>query len=211
MVLADAVVLNKFSPFFVMVFSALFLGERMKRLQAPALLLAILGVMLISRPRLDYSFLPAASALLSALFAGAAYTTLRHLRHTDTPPVVVFYLTMVACISMIPLMLLGHWRTPDLEDAAFILAMGFFALVGQHLMTSAYRHAEAGEVAIYGYSNVIFALVLGVTFWGEIPDALSLAGASAIIAGAYLNARSAMRGISNKLTGKHEIDPKPAT
>jgi len=195
MALADAVVLNKFSPFFVIIFAALFLGERMKRLQLPALLLAILGLLFISKPRLDYSFMPAASALLSALFAGAAYTTLRHLRHTETPLVVVFYLTMVASLSMIPFMIYGFWKTPDFMDILLILAVGSFALVGQHLMTSAYRYAEAGEVAIYGYSNVLFALVLGIALWSEFPDALSLGGVALVISGAYLNARS---GLANR-------------
>jgi len=190
LVLADAVMLNKTSPFFVLIFSSLFLHEKLRRLQIPALLLAITGIVLISRPRLDYSFIPAAIGLLSAVFAGAAYTTLRHLRHTDTQFVIIFFFTGISSLSMLPLMLIWGWRTPDAFELSLLILMGLIGLAGQHLMTTAYRCTQAGEVAIYGYSNVIFALIIGLAFWNEVPGWLSLLGAVLIIAGGYLNARS---------------------
>ncbi|MCK4614280.1 MAG: DMT family transporter, partial [Thermoplasmata archaeon] len=162
LVLADAVMLNRTSPFFVVILSLVFLHERIRRLQVPALILAVLGIILITRPRLDYSFLPAAIALLSAVFAGAAHTTLRHLRHTDTPFVIVLYFTLVSSLSMIPLMAMGLWETPDPHQLAILLGMGLLGLGGQHLMTTAYRYAQAGEVAIYGYSHLIFSMILGM-------------------------------------------------
>ena len=193
LVLADAVMLNRTSPFFVIILSSVFLHEKLKKLQVPALALAFVGILFISRPRLDVSFFPAAVGLLSAVFAGTAYTTLRHLRHTDTPFVIVFYFTMVSSLAMIPIMALGQWETPDPEQWAILLGLGLIGLAGQHLMTSAYRYANAGEVAIYGYSSVLFAMVLGIVLWREIPSSLSFAGAGCIITAAYLNARSSIR------------------
>jgi drug/metabolite transporter (DMT)-like permease len=199
--LSDAVVLNKTSPFFVILFSAAFLGEKMRKLQIPALGLAIFGIVLISQPRLDYSFLPAAAGLLSAVFAGAAYTTLRHLRHTDQPLVIVLALTVVASVAMLPFFALGYWKTPSPTEFLILCSLGLFALIGQFLMTTAYRHAQAGEVSIYGYSTVLFALVFGLVFWKEYPGALSLLGAAAIVIGAYINAHSGLKagvGVSGK-------------
>jgi len=193
LVLADAVMLNRTSPFFVIILSSLFLHEPIRKLQIPALIIAMIGIICISRPRLDYSFFPAAIGLLSAVFAGTAYTTLRHLRHTDTPLVIVFYFTMVSSLSMIPIMALGFWETPDLHQIAVLLILGLLGLCGQHLMTMAYRFANAGEVAIYGYSSVIFAMMLGIIIWWEIPQYLSFVGAGAIIIAAYFNARSGFR------------------
>jgi len=194
--LADAVMLNRTSPFFVILLSATFLHEPLRKLQIPALIIAMVGIVCISRPRLDVTFIPAAIGLLSAVFAGTAYTCMRHLRHTDDPPVIVFYFTMVSSLFMLPIMALGYWETPTLEQFAVLLVLGLLGLGGQHLMTTAYRHAQAGEVAIYGYSNVIFAMVLGVVLWQEIPQALSFMGAGAIITAAYLNARSGMKNRS---------------
>ncbi len=189
LILADAVMLNRTSPFFVIILSSVFLHEKLKRLQIHALLLAFVGIILISRPRLDVSFFPAAVALLSAVFAGTAYTTLRHLRHTDTPFVIVFYFTMVSSLCMIPIMVMGQWETPDGSQWIILLGLGFIGLAGQHLMTTAYRFAKAGEVAIYGYSSVLFAMLLGILIWWEIPSYLSFTGAGFIICAAYLNAR----------------------
>lgn len=196
--LADAVMLNRTSPFFVIILSSLFLREKMRKLQIPALIIAMLGILLIARPRLDYSFLPAAVGLMSAFFAGAAYTTLRHLRHSDTPFVIVFYFTMVSSLSMVPIMAFGYWETPDPAQLGILISMGLLGLGGQHLMTNAYRHAQAGEVAIYGYSSVIFAMLLGIIIWWEIPNLFSITGAAAIIFAAYLNARAGFRSVSRK-------------
>lgn len=191
--LADAVMLNRTSPFFVILLSSVFLHEKLKKLQIPALLLAFVGIIFISRPRLDVSFFPAAVGLLSAVFAGIAYTTLRHLRHTDTPFVIVFYFTMVSSLAMIPAMALGQWETPDQRQWVILLGLGLIGLAGQHLMTTAYRFANAGEVAIYGYSSVLFAIVLGIILGWGIPPYLSFIGAGFIMVAAYLNARSGIR------------------
>jgi drug/metabolite transporter (DMT)-like permease len=193
LVLADAVMLNRTSPFFVIILSSVFLHEKLKKLQIPALMLAFIGIMFISRPRFDVSFFPAAVGLLSAVFAGTAYTTLRHLRHTDTPLVIIFYFTMVSSLAMIPVMALGQWETPDGEQWGILIGLGLMGLAGQHLMTYAYRYAKAGEVAIYGYSSVLFAMTLGAVVFHEIPSYLSFIGAGCIITAAYLNARASIQ------------------
>ncbi len=198
LVLADAVMLNRTSPFFVIILSSVFLHEKLKKLQIPALLLAFVGILFISRPRLDVSFFPAAVGLLSAVFAGTAYTTLRHLRHTDTPFVIIFYFTMVSSLAMIPVMALGQWETPDQQQWFILVGLGLIGLAGQHLMTTAYRFANAGEVAIYGYSSVLFAMALGIVLWEEIPSTLSFIGAGFIITAAYLNARSSIQASHQK-------------
>lgn len=83
--LADATMLNKLSPFFVTLFAALFLGERLSRLQIPALVLAFSGALLIIKPRFDFSVLPALAGAASVLLAGGAYTVIRFLKGRKGP------------------------------------------------------------------------------------------------------------------------------
>ena len=59
--------------------------------------------------------------------------------------------------------------------------IGIFAAVGQFSLTYAHRFGKASEVAIYNYSNIIFAAVIGFLIWGEISDIWSIAGGSIII------------------------------
>ncbi|ABR50697.1 protein of unknown function DUF6, transmembrane [Alkaliphilus metalliredigens QYMF] len=188
--LADAVVLNQMNPFFVLILSAFFLGEKIKKLQVPAIIIAILGVVFIIRPQFDYTVFPALMGLLSAVFAAAAYTIIRHLRLTDHPQVIVFYFTGFSVFSTLPFMLLGQFQIPTLFQLLALLSVGLFATIAQLLMTHAYRYAEAGDLSIYSYAKTVFSALLGILLWAEIPDQFSLLGILLILLGAYINYRA---------------------
>lgn len=188
--LADTVILNKMSPFFVMVLSAFFLGEKIKGLQIASLLLAIIGAGFVVKPEFDVSIIPYIIALLSALFAGSAYTIIRHLRHTDSSETIVFYFTFISTVAMIPFMLAGQFVVPTGIEIIGLLGLGFFATTAQFLMTNAYRFAPAGELAIYTYTNIVFSTIIGIVIWSEFPGLLSIVGGLLIILAGFLNYHS---------------------
>ncbi|MGO1371443.1 MAG: DMT family transporter [Senegalia sp. (in: firmicutes)] len=185
--LADTVILNKMSPFFVLVLAAIFLGEKIKKLQFISLILAILGAGFVVKPEFDVSIIPYIIALLSAFFAGSAYTIIRHLRHTDSSETIVFYFTFISTVAMIPFMLAGQFVVPTLIEAIGFLGLGIFATTAQFLMTNAYRFAPAGELAIYTYTNIVFSTIIGIIIWSEIPDILSIIGGILIILAGFIN------------------------
>jgi len=53
-------------------------------------------------------------------------------------------------------------------------------------VAAAYRWAPATEVALYGYSRIIFSALLGLFLWAEIPDLASVAGGLLILAGGFV-------------------------
>ncbi|WP_425449397.1 DMT family transporter [Dethiothermospora halolimnae] len=188
--LADAVMLNKLSPFFVLVLSAIFLKEKIKKPQLISLILALGGAAFLIKPEFNSSILPSLIALLSALFAGSAYTTIRHLRHTDAAETIVLYFTFFSTVLMIPLMATGTFGSfvvPNGLELIRLLGLGVFATAAQFLMTNAYRYAPAGELAIYTYTNIIFSTVIGILIWSEIPDKLAIIGGLLIITAGFIN------------------------
>lgn len=189
--LADAVILNKMSPFFVLVLSALFLKEKIKKLQFVSLILALVGAILVIRPEFSSSLVPSIIALLSAFTAGAAYTTIRHLRHTDAVETIVLYFTFISTIAMIPFLtfdfLPGEFVVPTGTEALGLLGLGVFATTAQFLMTGAYRYAPAGELSIYTYTNIVFSTLIGLIVFFEFPDYLTIIGAGLIIAAGFFN------------------------
>ncbi len=185
--LADAVVLNQMNPFFVIILAALFLGEKIKKLQIPAIILAVVGVVFIAQPKFNYTLVPTIAGLLSAVFAAAAYTMIRHLSKTDSSHAIVFYFTGISTIITIPFMILGEFVLPDLVTLISLLTVGIFATLAQYLMTTSYSYAEAGDLSIYSYGNTIFSIFVGIILWGEIPNLLSTVGVLFILSGAYLN------------------------
>ena len=185
--LADAVVLNQMNPFFVVILAALFLREKIKKLQIPAIILALIGVVFIAQPQFNYTLVPTIAGLLSAIFAASAYTMIRHLSKTDSSHAIVFYFTGISTIMTIPFMVFGGFVLPDVITLISLLTVGIFATLAQYLMTTSYRYAEAGDLSIYSYGNTIFSIFIGITLWSEIPNVLSTVGVIFVLSGAYLN------------------------
>lgn len=188
--LADAVVLNQLNPFFVIILAAIFLNEKIKKLQIPAIILALIGIIFISQPQFDYSFIPALSGILSSVFAASAYTIIRHLRLTDTPMKIVFYFTGISSVLSLIFIIFGNFVIPDVISLVAMLATGVFSIIAQYLMTTSYRFAEASDLSIYSYGKTIFSIFIGIALWNEMPDLLSILGVLCVLTGAYLNYRA---------------------
>jgi drug/metabolite transporter (DMT)-like permease len=188
--LANAVILNQMNPFITMVLAFIFLREKVLKPQWVALMLAMAGIFLIIRPGAGYTLAPALVGLLSAFFAAAAYTVIRHLRLTDQPMTIVFYFTGFTTLATLPFMLVGDFVVPSAYQLLALLTVGVTATIAQFFMTHAYRYAEAGDLSIYSYGNTIFSMFIALLLWREFPDFLSLAGVLLVICGAYLNWRA---------------------
>ena len=78
------------------------------------------------------------------------------------------------------------WQFGLLAAAAVLLATGYV------FMVATLRLGDLSGTAPFRYSNVLFAIILGMVFFGEFPDALSYAGMGLIIAaGLYAAHREA--------------------
>jgi len=181
LILADAAILNKLSPFFVTIFAFFFLKEKISRIQIPALVVIFFAALLIVKPRFDLSILPALAGFGSAIFAGAAYTLVRALGKKEKPETIIFVFSLIATTLMLIMMILGKFQVPNFWQLIFMLTAGVTAAVGQFGLTHAYRLAPANEVAIYNYTSIVFAGILGFILWREMPDLLSLMGSAMII------------------------------
>lgn len=185
--LANAVILNQLSPFFTVIFALVFLKEQMVKLQWVAIAVALGGVILIVKPGMSYTVVPALIGLFSAIFSAMAYITIRRLRLSDEPETIVFYFTAFTCLATFPFMLAGQFVMPTYGQMASLLAVGVTATAAQFFMTHAYRYCEAGDLSIYSYGNTVFAMFIGMMVWAEIPDMLSLLGLVFVLTAAYLN------------------------
>jgi len=190
--LADATILNKLSPFFVVIFACLFLRERLPRFVIPTLVVAFIGAGFVIQPQLDFRAVPAIAGLVSAIASGAAYTTVRSLKGSEPPYKIVFYFALVSTVSMLP-PTLAHFVMPTRLEFLCLLGAGIFGTVGQLLLTLAFHQAPASRISIYNYAHVVFAFLLAWALWREIPDALSIAGTVLIIAAAVYSHRRTVR------------------
>jgi drug/metabolite transporter (DMT)-like permease len=195
LLLADAAMLNKLSPFFVAVFAAAFIGERLTKRVALALLLGFTGGLLVVKPRFELEVLPSLVGVASAVFAGGAYVLLRYLRNRETPETIVFHFSLVTVVGLLPFVAPG-FSPPSPIGWIWLAGIGLSAAVGQITLTASYRHAKAGPVSLISYTTILFSLVFGWWLWLEVPDILSLVGGVLIIAGAIVAFMPARQGAS---------------
>lgn len=182
LVMSDADMLNKMSPFLVIIFSAIFLKERVLPFQMVTIVLAFIGMVFIVKPSLSVDFIPYFIGVLSAVFAAAAYTLLRVLGNREKFYTVVFYFSFFSTVVLLPFLLIFYEPMTG-KQLLFLLLAGLFATVGQFGITLAYKYAPARDISIFTYSTVIFTTILSFSFFGEGPDVFSLIG-YAIILGA---------------------------
>ena len=186
--LADANMLNKMSPFFAVVFSALLLKEKMSLRQLLIVLGAFAASLLIIKPSpANLQLFPSLVGALGGVAAGAAYTCLRGATTHGTPrTLVVFCFSAFSTLAMLPLALL-NFTLPSPVQLLWLLLCGVFGACGQFSITAAYTFSPAREISVYDYSQIIFSALLGFFIFGQIPDALSFLGYGIIILLALIN------------------------
>lgn len=188
--LGDANMLNKLSTFFLLIFSAIFLKEKMKPYQIIVIGIAFVGTLFIIKPTLNVEIVPYLTSIFAAMTAGAAYTVLRALGKKEAYYTIVLYFSTFSVVSITLLMLifdgpLFNFVAMDLSDVIYLILGGVFATVGQFGTTIAYKLAPAKDISIFNYTNVIFASMLGMIVFNQFPDIYSLIGYVIIFSAAY--------------------------
>jgi Predicted membrane protein len=175
LILSDANTLNKLSPFFLIIFSWLFLKEKINLKQILSIILAFIGALFIIKPSFNSEIIPAIIGVLGAMFAASAYTCLRALREKESPDTIVFYFSFFSSVITLPIMLLSYKPMSTLQLTYLIFA-GVFASLGQFGVTYAYKFAPSKEISIFDYSNIIFSALISLFLFGMLPDYLSIIG-----------------------------------
>lgn len=188
LVLSDAAILNKMAPFFAIIFSFIFIKEKIQTVPFIAILIAFLGSMLIVKPSFDFSqMVPTLSAFAGGVGAGLAYACVRKLSTLKcNGKIIIFFFSAFSMLLSVPYMITS-FNPMTIQQFLYLLGAGVCAAIGQFTITAAYYHAPASEISIYDYSQIIFSTMLGFFFFGMIPDYLSVIGYVIIITMALVN------------------------
>ncbi len=187
LVLSDASMLNKMSPFFAVVFSYFLLKEKASPLQWLAVIGAFVGSLFILKPSFqNMDLIPSLIGFIGGLGAGAAYTFVRILGNRGIKgPFVVMFFSAFSCLILLPFMLLD-FKPLTAFQFAMLLCCGLAAAGGQFSITAAYMHAPAKEISVYDYSQIIFTTLISFFLFGQTPDILSFIGYFVIVAMAVI-------------------------
>ncbi|MFY0645835.1 DMT family transporter [Sulfitobacter geojensis] len=172
------------TPLVVTLGAALFLNEPVGWRRWSAICVGLFGVLLIIRPGMD-SF-----EVLSLLAVVAVFMlALRDLATRRTPSTIsTMQLSFLGFLVLVPagLGLMLATGTPFVRFAGtqwvYFLSALTIGLFAYYAIVAAMRVGEVSFVTPFRYSRLVFALVIGVSVFNESPDALTLIGATIIVA-----------------------------
>lgn len=181
------------APLLTVIFAAMFLGEDVRLFRLSCVALGLVGVLIVLAPRLTVldggaGHAEAFGAMLvlgGAVFAALAQVFVRKLVQTEKTPAIVFYFSLTAtALSLITIPFGWVWPAP--LELALLIGAGLLGGIGQILLTSSYREADASLVAPFDYASMLFALAIGWFVFAEMPTVTMLMGAAIIIAAGIL-------------------------
>ncbi|KAH9939623.1 EamA-like transporter family-domain-containing protein [Epithele typhae] len=231
--LSDATVLQFLSPMFTALASAIFLREHFSVRNALAGLASLIGVVLIARPAFLFGnidstiptipgegdapevspaqrLLAVGLALIGALGAAGAYTTIRYIgsrAHTLHNMVAfsslcVILTTFVMLVTQTPVVVPLRW-----DWLAILLFIGLAGFVAQTLLTMGLQREAAGRGTIAVYGQIVFATAFEFAFFHTVPPPLSIVGTVIIIGSALYVALSKKSTHAIKGTVTSRDDP----
>ena len=177
LVLSDASMLNKMSPFFAIVFSFFFLKEKCTPVQIFGIITAFIGSLFIIKPTFsNMDLIPSLIGFIGGVAAGAAYTAVRLLGNRgEKGSRIVFFFSAFSTLVTLPIFIINY-NPMTLLQLAFLILAGLCAAGGQFAITAAYCYAPSKEISVYDYSQIIFSALLGFFLFGQLPDTLSIIG-----------------------------------
>ncbi|MGN0244292.1 MAG: DMT family transporter [Lachnospiraceae bacterium] len=181
--LADASMLNKLSPFFVIIFSFFILKEKITPFQAVIVLIAFIGSLFIIKPGvIGMPLFPAVTGFIGGMCAGFAYACVRRLgKQGVKSSLIVFFFSAFSCLSVLPFCI-ANYQPMTIWQLLCLIGAGCAAAGGQFSITAAYSMAPGRDISIYDYTQIIFVTILGYLFFDQVPDRYSFIGYVIIIA-----------------------------
>lgn len=183
--LAEVYALIFLAPLFVTLMSILFLKEQVGPWRWFAIVAGFAGVLLVVRPGFKELEIGHIAALIVALLAAFAVILMRSLSARETRSTMLGFLMLYILAFNGVAMLFTGATMPTLAETGFLIIAGILAAAGNILLLRATRFAPANQIASTHYSQIMWAVVLGLLFFQEKPDPIALAGL-AIIAGSGL-------------------------
>lgn len=187
--LAEATVILFSSPFLVVALAGPLLGERVHPASWIGVIVGFAAVLLVARPGLGHVSVYALFPLAGALFYTFYQIMTRGLANRGEAPRTTLVWTLAIGTAIVTPLALLTWAPVSPTAWALMAALGLVFGLAQYLMIQAFAHAPAGLLAPFAYVQIVAATVVGIVFFGTVPDAWTLLGVAMIIGAGVMLAR----------------------
>lgn len=178
--LADVFSFYMAGPIYVAALSHLLLGERVGWRRWIAILLGFVGVLIMLKPSGDFSLASVYAVAGSLLFAVTIILG-RVLRGTSDTTLVTWQTICSLILGGGMILMLGGWKTPTSVEWAGMLLLGIVSCIAHLMIVRALKLAPAAVLAPLHYTLLLWAVILGWLFFGEVPGPRILVGAAIVV------------------------------
>ena len=179
--LAETSTISFLSPLFVALLAGPWLGERVGGARMAAIAVGFLGVVIATRPGTS-AFQPIVFVAIAGVVCNAFYgLTTRMLAGRDSAETTLVWTSIAGVVAATPF-LPWFWATPQGPKVWAIMAlMGASGAFGHWLMILAHQRAPASAMAPFGYTQLLWMIVIGWLVFGDTPPGATLVGAGIVI------------------------------
>jgi drug/metabolite transporter (DMT)-like permease len=186
--LPEAVTLTYAMPLFIVILSAIFLHEVVRLYRWTAVIVGLVGVVIIAWPRLTLfstgvdsgAALGALVALAGAALGAVAQMLVRTLIKTERSATIVLYFLLSSAVISLVTVPFG-WVMPSPLTALMLVGAGFAGGIAQVMLTESYRHADMSVIAPFEYTSLVFSVIIGFLFFGDVPTWFMLIGGVIVV------------------------------
>ena len=177
--LADAHSIGGLTPIIVVIFSSIFLREKITPKIWLAVFVGFIGVLVIMRPGLSIFDPKSLIPLSAALFLGLYQVVTRKASEYDQNETSLFY-TAITGILIMGSISFFYWIPINLSFILLFMGVGVFYSLGLYLQIIALSKARASIVQPFHYTLIFWAIIFGFIFYKDIPDLFTIIGATII-------------------------------
>lgn len=189
--IAEVTAIGFTAPLFTTLGAALFLGERLRARRVTAVVVGLLGTVIILRPGAEAIAPGALAQLVAAPLFACSFIIAKKLTETESGTAIVAWLSVFVTLALLPPALLV-WRTPGTEELAWLLLTAVFATAGHYTLTRAFHLGELSLLQPFTFLQLVWASLLGMALFGEVPVAHTWIGGAIIVGSAsYIAHREA--------------------
>ncbi|MGR3467663.1 MAG: DMT family transporter, partial [Shimia sp.] len=163
--LPEVTAIRFITPILLVILAALILGERFRFFRLAAVAMGLVGVLVILAPRLgggvqDMAAVGALLTLASAGLAALAQVFVKGMAATEKTTAIVFYFALTAAVLSLTTIPFG-WVWPTPWQTTLLVGAGLIGGIGQLCLTASYRYADAGALAPFTYTSMVWAIIVG--------------------------------------------------
>lgn len=177
--LADVMSFYMAGPIYVAALSHFLLGEKVGWRRWAAILVGFCGVLIILKPSSAAFSQSSLFALVGSIAFAFAIILSRRLRGTSDTTLVTWQTIGTLLVGAV--MTIGAWKTPSALDFGAMLLLGIVSCSAHLMITRALKLAPASTLAPLHYSLLLWAVIFGLAFFGDVPGPRILIGSAIVV------------------------------